>query len=267
MNWWQAIIFGVVQGVTEFLPVSSSGHLVLTEKILGFSDTDFLAFFSLLHVGTLIAVFIVMRKEIAAILRNIFGKLTWLLVIATIPAVLFTVVFSDLIKKAFGGSTMGYEFIFTGILLLAALFVRPGKKKIENMTWIDALLAGIGQAVAILPAISRSGTCLAALLFRKVKREDAIRFAFLMSIPAILGSLLLDILDIVKGDSALTPDIAVPVVIGVICAALSGYAVMKFMLKKLTRKGIALFAAYVIVIGSFILLDQNIFHLLAWTAA
>jgi len=262
MSWWQALIFGLVQGITEFLPVSSSGHLVLAEKFMGFNESDFVDFFSLLHVGTLVAVFIVMRKDIAAILKNIFGKLTWLLVVATIPAVLFTIIFKDLIDKSFGGGTLGFEFIFTGILLLTVLFVKEGSKTLEKMTWLDALIGGIGQSIAILPAVSRSGTVLAALLFRKMKREDAIRFVFLMSIPAILGSLLLDIYHVFKGESTLTSAMVLPIAIGVIAAAVFGYLSMQFMLKRLTRKGIAICGIYVAVLGVLILLDQNIFHLI-----
>lgn len=261
MNWWQAIIFGLIQGITEFLPVSSSGHLVLAEKVMGFKEADLLAFFSLLHVGTLIAVFVVMRKDIASILRDIFGKLTWLLIIATVPAVVFTVLFNDFIEKAFGGGTIGYEFIVTGILLIAVLFAREGRKTMERMDWKDALFAGIGQSIAILPAISRSGTCLAALMFRKVKREDAVRFAFLMSIPVILGSFTLDILDIVKGESSLSSGMTLPIALGVAAAAISGYAVMKFMLKKLTRRGLAVCGIYVLILGALIILDQNVTHL------
>ena len=166
MNWWQAIVFGIVQGLTEFLPVSSSGHLLIAEKLMGISGQDLLTFYSLLHVGTLAAVLIVMRKDIWAILKNILGKTTWLLLIATIPAVFFALVFKDLIDQAFGGATLGFEFLFTGILLLAILLFKNGEKTIEKMTWLDAVLAGIGQAVAILPAVSRSGACLFALLSR-----------------------------------------------------------------------------------------------------
>jgi len=261
MTWWQAIIFGLVQGITEFLPVSSSGHLVLTEKLMGIQHQDLLAFYSLLHVGTLIAVFVVMRHEIAAILKNIFGKMTWLLLVSTIPAVLFAVLGKDLIDKAFGGRTLGIEFVFTGIILIAALMVKEGTKTIDKISWLDALIAGIGQAIAILPAVSRSGTVLAALLFRKIKREDAIRFAFLMSIPAILGSFLLDMMDVVQGKSTLTSDQTLPILIGIAAAGLSGYAVMRLMIKKLTRTGIAICGGYVAILGILILMDQNIFHI------
>ena len=262
MNWWQAIVFGIVQGLTEFLPVSSSGHLLIAEKLMGISGQDLLTFYSLLHVGTLAAVLIVMRKDIWAILKNILGKTTWLLLIATIPAVFFALVFKDLIDQAFGGATLGFEFLFTGILLLAILLFNNGEKTIEKMTWLDAVLAGIGQAVAILPAVSRSGACLFALLSRKVKREDAIRFTFLMSIPAILGSLALDIKDMITGSSTITSGMILPVTLGIVFSAVSGYAVMRFMLKKLSLKGIAICGAYVVVLGVLILVDQNVTHVL-----
>lgn len=262
MNWWQAIVFGIVQGLTEFLPVSSSGHLLIAEKLMGLSGQDLLTFYSLLHVGTLAAVLVVMRKDILAILKNILGKTTWLLLVATIPAVLFTLVFKDLIDKAFGGATLGYEFLFTGVLLLVILLYKSGDKTIEKMTWSDAIIAGIGQAIAILPAVSRSGACISALLFRKVKREEAIRFAFLMSIPAILGSLVLDIKDMLTGSSAISSGMVLPVILGIVFSAVSGYAVMRLMIKKLSIKGIAICGVYVVLLGVLILVDQNVTHVL-----
>ncbi len=262
MTWWQAIILGLVQGITEFLPVSSSGHLVLAEKMMGIDETGIVSFFSMLHVGTLIAVFIVLRKDILAIFKNIFGKLTWNLLIATIPAILFTLLFHDFIEESFGGGTLGAEFLFTGVLLLAVMVFRDGKKRMEDMNWLDALFAGLGQAIAILPAVSRSGASMSALLFRNVKREDAIRFAFLMSIPAILGSFALDLLDIIKGDTLLTTGMIPSILIGVIAAGVSGYAVMRFMLKSLTKKGLAICGIYVSILGVLVFIDQHFSHLI-----
>lgn len=261
MSWWQAIILGIVQGITEFLPISSSGHLVLTEKIMGLTDTDLLSYYSFLHVGTLISVFIVMRKEIVSILRNIFGKMTWLLLLSTVPAIIFALLFKEVIEKSFGGATLGIEFVFSGFVLLAALLVKEGDKTIDQISWGDSLAAGVGQAVAILPAVTRSGTSMAALLMRKVKREDAIRFAFLMSIPAILGSFLLDMVDIFKGESSISSEQTLPILLGVVFAGLSGFAIMRFMIKHLSRIGIAICGGYVAILGILIMMDQSVFHL------
>ncbi len=262
MTWWQAIILGLIQGLTEFLPVSSSGHLVLAEKIMNIQGENFITFYSFLHMGTLIAVFVVMRKEVLYILKNIMGRLTWLLVASTVPAVLFALLFNDLIESSFDGAGLGVGFIFTSALLMATLLVKEGDKPIKKMSWLDAILAGIGQAIAILPSVSRSGSSLAALLFRNFKREAAIRYVFLMSIPAILGSFLLDIIKIIKGDVVMQPGQTFNIILGVIVAGLSGYFAMAFMLKKLNRKGILICGIYVGALGALLLLDQLFFHVI-----
>ena len=263
MNWWQAIILGIVQGATEFLPISSSGHLVIFERILGLKDEELLTYFSFLHVGTLFAVFIVMWKEIKSILTNILGKMTWLLILATIPAVIFTLLFGDFIDSAFKNNvTLGYEFIITGVLLLSIRFIREGEKKMTDITATDALLTGVGQSIAIMPAISRSGTCLTILMFRKLKREEAVKFAFLMSIPAILGSFAKDMLDIFQGDALIAKGAIPMYAIGIMAAAIAGILSMKFMLKFLDKRGFLICGAYVILLGIFVIFDQQISHVL-----
>lgn len=262
MNYWQAFIFGIVQGLTEFLPVSSTGHLVLTEKILGLKQENSVFFFSMLHLGTLIAVFIVMRKEIVGILKNLFGKLTWLLAVATIPAVIAVLLLGDFIDAVFGGKFLWAALVITGLILLSTFFIKEGKKTMSQIGWLDALLVGIAQAIAITPGISRSGSCMITLMGRDIKREDAIRFAFLMSIPAILGSFVMDIMDIMGGDYLLTNNTMICILIGVVISAIVGYFTMSFMIKKLTRKGIIVCAVYVIVLGIAIGLDQYIFDII-----
>lgn len=262
MNYWQAIIFGIIQGITEFLPVSSTGHLVLAEKIFGINEENLIFYFSMLHLGTLIAVFIVMRKEILGIFKNLFGKLTWLLVLATVPAVIAVLLFDDLIDAAFGGDFLWAAFIITGLILFTTFFIKEGKKTMTQIGWLDAFLVGIAQAIAITPGISRSGSSMVTLMARGIKREDAIRFAFLMSIPAILGSFLMDILDIISGNFVLTSNMSICTIIGVVTSALVGYITMSFMIKKLTRKGIIICACYIIILGIAVCLDQFIFHII-----
>lgn len=261
MNYWQAIIFGIIQGLTEFLPVSSTGHLVLTEKIFGIQEDNLVFYFSMLHLGTLLAIFIVMRNEIIGIFKNLFGKLTWLLVVATIPAVIAVLLLEDLIDAAFGGKFLWAALIITGMILFSTFFIKEGKKTMSQIGWLDALLVGIAQAIAITPGISRSGSCMVTLMGRDIKREDAIRFAFLMSIPAILGSFVMDIADIMSGEYILTTNTKICTLIGVVVSAIVGYFTMSLMIKKLTRKGIITCAIYVILLGVAVGLDQYAFHI------
>jgi undecaprenyl-diphosphatase len=261
MTVWEAIIFGIIQGITEFLPVSSSGHLVLAGKLLNATEEEYLFFFSMLHFGTLISVFIVMRKEIGSILANIFGKLTWLLVVATIPAVLAAIFLNNLIEDVFEGSYLWIAFIITGVILLSTFLVKKGKKDLTGITFLDAVIVGFAQAFAITPGVSRSGSCFSVLMLRGVKREDAIRFAFLMAIPAILGSFVLDVYHLISGNIVISSSMAVSTAVGIAVAALFGYLTMAFMIKKLSRKGIAICAAYVFALGIFLCLDQFFFHI------
>jgi undecaprenyl-diphosphatase len=262
MNIFESLFLGLIQGFTEFLPVSSSGHLTLFGKIFHQNAALMMSFTTLLHMGTLISVLIIMRLDILDILKDIFGKKTWLLLVATIPAVLAALLLGDLIDSLFGGNTLGYEFLFTGVVLLATLVVKPGKNLQKDVGYPEAIAAGIGQAIAIAPAVSRSGTSLAALLLAGVNRQKAIRFTFLMSIPAILGGFAKDMLDMAKGQGVSLADLGyLNLAVGIVAAAVAGWLAMDFMIKKLTKKGILICAIYVIVLGTLILLDQNFLHL------
>lgn len=261
MNILEAFLYGIVQGITEFLPVSSSGHLTLFSRILDTDEAAMLSFTTMLHMGTLIAVFIVMRKEIAAILRDLFGARTWQLLVATIPAIIAALLLGDWLDKLFGGDLLGYSFMLTGIILATSLLFKPHSLD-KEIGYREALLAGIGQAVAIAPGVSRSGTTLTALLLAGVDREQAIRFAFLMSIPAILGGFALDVYHMIQGESAALLSFGVGnILVGVAAAALSGWLAMEFMLRKLNRRGILWCAIYVLALGILILIDQTFVHL------
>lgn len=261
MNILEAFLYGLVQGITEFLPVSSSGHLTLLGRILGSDETAMLSFTTLLHMGTLIAVFIVMRKEISAIIRDIFGARTWQLVIATIPAVLAAVLLGDWLDKLFAGNLLGYSFMLTGIILASTLLLKP-RPVDKEIGYREALIAGVGQAVAIAPGVSRSGTTLAALLFSGVSREKAIRFSFLMSIPAILGGFALDVYHMTQGEGSALLSFGIGnIIVGVAAAALAGWLAMEFMLRKLNWRTIFWCAVYVLGLGVLVLIDQTFLHL------
>ena len=260
MNFLEAIIFGLVQGITEFLPVSSSGHLTLFGRIFAVEEAAMMSFTTLLHMGTLIAVFVVMRREIGGILRDIFGRMTWLIVVATIPAVIAAIILGDWLDSLFGGSMLGYSFLMTAVILLTSLLWRHEKTS-GDVGYKEAVLGGIGQAIAIVPGISRSGTTITALLLSGVERQKAIRFSFLMSIPAILGGFALDVYHLIKGEGSAVLDLGIGnIIIGVLAAAASGWLVMEFMLRKLNRRGFIYCAIYAAILGILILIDQSVTH-------
>jgi undecaprenyl-diphosphatase len=260
MDIMTAIILGIVQGLTEFLPVSSSGHLVLMQKIFGVEEPG-LFFDTMLHIGTLSAVFVVLWKDIWEILKKIIQPLTLYIIIATIPAVIAALAFKDLIESAFeSGQFLGICFLITSALLVTAeqLAKRAvDKKSGENMNWIDALIIGVFQAIAIPPGISRSGATISGALSRKMDRDFAARFSFLLSIPAILGALILQVKDLVKGKAPANEIIDIlPVAAGTITAAIVGFFAVKMMLKIIREKSLYGFAIYTAAVGLLVLLDQ-----------
>ena len=275
MNIFNAIILGVLQGLTEFLPVSSSGHLVLMQKIFGITAPA-LFFDIMLHVGTLLAVFAVLWRDIWDILRKIIQPLTGYLIIATIPAVIIALAFGDIIEHAFeSGKFLGVCFLVTTALLVTAEFLsrRAGAsgdlKSGDKMNWLDALVIGIMQAVAIAPGISRSGATISGALSRKLNRDFAARFSFLLSIPAILGAAVLQVKDLVRDYASPATQAAqsgesigaAAIIAGTVCAAVVGFFAMKLMLKVIREKSLYGFALYTAVLGILVIIDQTITHI------
>jgi undecaprenyl-diphosphatase len=257
----EAIILGAVQGLTEFLPVSSSGHLVLLQKLFGISEGTLL-FDTLVHVGTLFAVFVVLWGDIWELLKKPLQAKTGFLIIATIPAVIVALLFKGLIESAFVSARfLGFAFLLTG----AALFVSerlsrgPGVIR-EYMSIADMLIIGIMQAVAIIPGVSRSGFTLAGALSRKVDRGTAARFSFLLSIPAILGALVLQLKDMISGDESGGGIGAAPLVAGMLTAAIVGFFSVKMMLKIVKERSLIGFGVYVACLGTLVLVDQYVSH-------
>ena len=262
MGFFEALLYGLIQGITEFLPVSSSGHLTLLGRIFQTDPDAMMSLTTMLHMGTLISVFIVMRREIKAILHDIFGARTWQLVLATIPAVIVAVLLGDWLDKLFAGGMLGYSFLATAFILISVLLWHRKSQASKAVGYREALIGGLGQAIAIVPGISRSGTTITALLFSGVGRDQAIRFSFLMSIPAILGGFALDMIHLIKGEGSSLLSLGLfNVIVGVLAAAVSGWLVMEFMLRKLNRKGFLYCAIYVAVLGLLVLIDQTFTHL------
>ncbi len=255
----EAIVLGIVQGLTEFLPVSSSGHLVLLQNVFGMSEPQ-LFFDTMLHLGTLIAVVVVLWNNIVDLFRKPIRLLY--LVIATIPAILVTLLFKDFIEHTFTGVYLGYGFLLTAIILTASEQLAGRVHKKRGINAGVSLAMGTMQAIAIFPAISRSGSTIAGGLALGVGRKEAATFSFLMSIPAILGSVALQGYEIVK-ENALPADIF-PTLIGMVFAAVSGYFAIKFMIALVSKKKLYGFAIYVAILGVLVLLDQNVFGLINW---
>ncbi|MDR2742588.1 MAG: undecaprenyl-diphosphate phosphatase [Treponema sp.] len=275
MKIFEAIALGAIQGVTEFLPVSSSGHLVLLQRIFGISEPA-LFFDTMVHIGTLAAVFVVLWKDVWGILRRPIQPATGFLVLATLPTIAAALVFKDGIEGAFAsGRFLGFAFLFTAAALLVSwrLSGRPGRAaggkngagktgilSAGAMGWLDAFVIGVCQAVAIIPGVSRSGLTLSGALARKLDRDTAARFSFLLSIPAILGALVLQLKDLAGGEAAAGGIGAGPIAAGTVTAAIVGFFAVKFMLKIVRERSLWGFAVYVAILGGLVLTDQAATH-------
>jgi len=260
MNIFQAVILGLVQGFTEFLPVSSSGHLIMFQVLFDFEEPG-MTYEVLLHVATLISVFIVFWDEIWKLIRNPFQKMALLLIAATLPAVVFALLFGDFINDLFNSTTyLAYAFFITGMLLIYADTRKAGRRKDKDMGIFDALIIGTMQGIAIAPGISRSGATITGALSRGLTRESAARFSFLMSIPAILGGAVLEVRGIVTGKIPPGSLDLAPMACGFVVAALSGYLAIKLMLELIKACRLRYFSYYVFALGAFILADQLVFN-------
>ncbi len=244
VTWWQAVVLGVVQGLTEFLPVSSSGHLLLLGRFMGVSSPGMTAEVAL-HLGTLVAVLAVYRKDVMQLIRHPFRSDLPLLALATVPAVLAALLFSDAIDSLFGGRYLYVGFLLTSAVLLLSGRLAKGAR--TAVTAKDALCMGIAQALAILPGLSRSGSTIAAGLSCGLTREKAARFSFLMSVPAICGSLVLALLQAAGGGGPAIP--VLPLLLGAACACAAGLIAIRFMLAVLMRRGLAPFALYTLALA------------------
>ena len=250
----EAFILGIIQGLTEFLPISSTGHLYLGRNLFGLQEAGLLLD-TMLHVGTLLAVFVFYKDEFIKIIKNPLSKLTFLLVVGTIPAVIFGLAFKDYIDEiSKTGVTIGWEFLITGVFLWLADTVKNGYKKMDDISYKDALIIGIFQAVAIMPAISRSGMTIVAALWRKLDRETAAYFSFLLSTPAIAGAIVLQTKDLLEGQGEAIS--LSSLLVGIIASALFGYVAVKWMIGYLKNHSLKPFAIYVWVLGIVVLFFQ-----------
>jgi undecaprenyl-diphosphatase len=243
----QAILLGIIQGVTEWLPVSSSGHLVIFQQLFGLNEGN-VVFDLFLHVGSLFVVLYVFRENIKQIILSFvndkykkYRKLAYLVVIGTIPTALIGYFFQDFFEAMF--STLlpvGIALLITGLLLF---FCERFEKKKELST-VSALGVGVMQGIAIMPGISRSGSTIAAALFFGIKKEDAVSFSFLLFIPAILGA---SVLQFSKLGTASVE--WMPVILGTVTAVVIGYFALNFLIKIVRQKKLKFFSYYCWIVG------------------
>ena len=250
MTLLDAIVLGIVQGLTEFLPVSSSGHLVVMQSFLKNFSQPGVLFDVTLHLGTVIAVLLYFRKRFIKILTN--KKLLLLLLVSTAVTGVIGVAFKDAFEKMFSDiKLVGASFIVTAIILLFAEKVKPGNKTEKEMTWLNALFIGLIQGIAIIPGISRSGSTIAGGLFAKLDRKFAAEFSFLLSVPAVLGAAVLQTRDLTKADMV-NIDI-VFYLSGLIAAAVAGYVCTKLLVQIIQKQRLNYFSIYLIIVGTIVL--------------
>ena len=271
MSYFEAIILGLVQGLAEFLPISSLGHLALLQQWFGIQEDKVLLFAVLLHVGTLISVFIVYWRDIAELIVELFltikdlctgkglrlqerpvRKLGIMIIVATIPTGIIGILFNDLFDSLYNSIIpIGIGLIITGFLLVMAERMGASNRGIEQMNFRNALFIGTVQGIAICPGISRSGSTLFGSLICNLDRKFAVKFVFLISIPSILGSA------VMEAPAALESgfDMAQlgPVLVGMIVAAVSGLIAIKTMIKIVSDKKLNYFSYYVWALGLIVI--------------
>jgi len=259
----QAIIFGAVQGLTEFLPVSSTAHLILLPWFMGWPDPG-LAFDVALHLGTLVALLFYFRADWIALITSALGlvrgrphtpnaRMAMLIVAATIPGAVAGALFEHKVEDAFRAPQLiAVMLIVMALVLVAAEIVGSRKKSLDDISWADAISIGIAQAFAIVPGVSRSGSTITAGLFLSMKRDAAARFSFYLSAPIIAGAVGKKMIDIAKSGLAL--DQMSPFIIGIVSSGIVGYIAIAFLMRYLQTHNTYLFVIYRIALGIVVLL-------------
>lgn len=265
MSILEAILYGIVQGLTEFLPISSSGHLLIVPALLGKEDPG-AAFTAVIQLGTMAAVVIYFRKDLWNILRawtlgllrrtetdedRFNARMGWYLMLGTVPIVIFGVLFADQIE---GGARnlylVGSMLIFFGLVMAAADMYSRQERKIDSINPPDAVVIGIAQSLALIPGVSRSGATITFGLFRGFSRRDAARFSFLLSIPAVVLSGLYELKDVAHESTGAS---VVAVIAAVLAAFIVGYWSIAFLLKWLGEHSLKIFVLYRLVLGVLII--------------
>ena len=256
MDWIEALILGLVQGLTEYLPVSSSGHLAIGSYLFGIEGEENLAFTVAVHVATVLSTLVILWKEIDWIFRGLFKcelnaetKYVLNIVVSMIPVGIVGVFFKDYVEEVFGSGLVivGCMLLLTAALLTFSYIAKPRKK--ENISLRDAFIIGLAQACAVMPGLSRSGSTIATGLLLGNKKESLAQFSFLMVIPPILGEALLDVVKGLKGEEAFGGIDIMPLAIGFIAAFVSGCIACKWMINIVKKGKLIYFGIYCAIAG------------------
>ncbi|MBP3776289.1 MAG: undecaprenyl-diphosphate phosphatase [Prevotella sp.] len=272
MSWFEALVLGLIQGLTEYLPVSSSGHLAIGQALFGMEDgEENLMFTVAVHVATVLSTLVILWKEVNWMLRGLGSFSVHLvrgdanleknagmryalnIIVSMIPVGIVGLFFKDEVEAVFGSGLLvvGCCLLITAVLLIFSYYAKPRQK--ETISWKDALVIGIAQAIAVLPGVSRSGSTIATGLLLGNKKELLAQFSFLMVIPPILGEALLDILKMIKGENVMGSIETLPLIIGFVAAFLSGCLACKWMINIVKKGKLIYFGIYCAIIGILLL--------------
>lgn len=258
----QALLLGIIQGLTEFIPISSTGHLLIAQELLHIppGDTTF-AFLVIVQLGTLISLVVFFWRDLLQLIKAFFARpfstqenrLAWYIIIATIPALLAGYLFKEAVKSLFNTPLLeaGIRLLTAAVLMAAAEFFSKRSRQIDAMTWLDALVIGLFQILAVFPGASRSGTTISGGMFRNLDRPSAARFAFLLAIPVMLAAGAFEMLDVLK-----LPDLSsfiLVLLVGFAAAAVVGWFAVRWLLGYLNRHTLYVFAIYCAVVGALCL--------------
>ncbi|MFH1524496.1 MAG: undecaprenyl-diphosphatase UppP [Chloroflexota bacterium] len=259
MNIFQSFLLGIVQGLTEFIPVSSTAHLLIGQKLLNIPANDAMfSFLVLVQLGTILSLIVYFWKDLLKLVKAFFtkpfsspeNKLAWYIIIATIPALIFGYLLKPAVEALFKTQLLeaAIRLLITAIVLSLAEWLGKRNRTLEKMTWLDALFVGIAQILAVFPGASRSGTTIAGGMARGLDRPSAARFAFLMSVPVMLAAGGYQTLDLLKLPH-LSNSISL-IAVGFIAAAIVGWFAVKWLLGYLNKHSLYIFAIYCAVVGA-----------------
>lgn len=261
MSWFEALILGLIQGLTEYLPVSSSGHLSIGAYLFGLDGADNLTFTVMVHVATVLSTLVILWREIDWIFRGLFKcelnaetKYAINIVISMIPVGIVGVFFKDTVEQIFGSGLLivGCMLLVTAVLLTFSYYSKPRQKSTISMR--DAFIIGLAQACAVLPGLSRSGSTIATGLLLGNKKENMAQFSFLMVIPPILGEAVLDLIKGLKGEEALGGIETFPMIVGFVAAFVSGCLACKWMINIVKKGKLIYFGIYCALAGAITIL-------------
>ena len=260
MNWFQALILGIVQGLTEFLPVSSSGHLEIGHALLGTSGEENLTFAIIVHAATVLSTLAILWREVTKLFQGTFTTWKWneeknyvaKILVSMIPVFIVGMFFKDQVESFFGNGLLlvGICLLITAALLALSEWLQKKRNNAgHEVTYKDAIIIGVAQACAVLPGLSRSGTTIATGLLCGVKKESVAQFSFLMVLIPILGEACLDLLKLLQGE--ITSDLGVvPAIVGFVAAFVTGCFACRFMIEVVRRQRLVWFALYCAIVGS-----------------